>query len=156
MADPKDPKPGEVGYPPVKFKFRAHFTGGGIQGEVEFQEISGLVQEFGEETIPEGGVWDRVHKVPTGMKYPSDLTLKRGMVKDSSLRKWLKKATEEFIFQPINVAIHLLDAENKPLMTWVVHNAWPKKWEADSFSAMENAVAVETLVLAYSWIDAKQ
>ena len=64
----------------------------------------------------------------------------------------MKKATDGFEFEPINVAVTLLDAENFPLMTWNVVNAWPKKWEVDSFNSMENAISLETLVLAYSQI----
>ena len=145
--------PGTTGYPPVKFKFLVKFSGGGISEETEFLEVSGLTQEFGEETIEEGGVLGLVHKVPTGIKYPSDLTLKRGILTSSALRNWLETATTQFKFTPITVTVSLLNQENSPLMSWTVNNAWPKKWEVESFNAMDNGLAMETIVLGYSWIN---
>ena len=143
-------------YPPVKFKFGVAFQGASIKGDTAWMEISGLNYEFGEETISEGGVLDRVHKVPTGLNYPNDLVLKRGMIpSDSSVRKWLQDAVTKFQFTPIQVQVNLLDSDNKPLMTWVVYNAWPKKYEVDSFNSQENSVAVETLTLAYSRMSSK-
>lgn len=153
QSNSSNPQPGSVGYPPVKFKFLVKFTGGDITEETEFLEVSGLTQEFGEETIEEGGVLGMVHKVPTGIKYPQDLTLKRGILTSSKLREWLEKATREFKFTPITVSVSLLNADNESLMTWTVNNAWPKKWEVESFNAQENALAMESIVLGYSWID---
>lgn len=147
-----NPQPGSMGYPPVKFKFKVKFLGAGISEEAEFLEVSGLNQEFGEEIIEEGGVLDRVHKVPTGIKYPQDLRLKRGILVNSKLRKWWEDASRGFVFRPINVEVTLLNAETKPLITWMVHNAWPKKWELDALNAMENSLAMESIVLGYSWI----
>jgi phage tail-like protein len=138
-------------YPPVKFKFQVIFTGGNISGEANFLEASGLTQEFGEETIPEGGVLDRVHKVPKGIVINADLVLKRGIVTNSSVVSWIQQAVTSFTFTPIQVQVSLLDPTNNPLMTWTFNNVWPKKWEVDPLNSMENAVAVESLVLAYSW-----
>lgn len=143
-------------YPPVKFKFQVTFQGGGISGEASFMEVSGINQEFGEETIPEGGVLDRVHRVPLGISSGGDLTLKRGILTSSSVRNWIQKAIQKYQFTPIQVLVSLLGPDNKPLMNWTFNNVWPKKLEVDSFNSMENAIVAETLILAYSWIDAGQ
>ena len=147
-----NPQPGNMGYPPLKFRFKVKFLGAGISEEAEFLEVSGLNQEFGEEIIEAGEVLDRVQKGPAGIKHPEDLRLKRGILVGSKLQKWWEDASRGSVFRPINVEVTLLNAETKPLITWMVHNAWPKKWEVDAVNAMENSLAMESIVLGYSWI----
>jgi phage tail-like protein len=145
---------GLTSYPMVKFKFLVTFMGAGVMGYESFMEVSGINQEFAEETIAEGGVLDRVHKVPLGMAGGGDLTLKRGLIRGSLVRTWIQNAIQNYSFVPIQVNVSLLNELNLPVMTWTFNNVWPKKLEVDSFNSMENAIAAETLVLAYSWIDA--
>jgi phage tail-like protein len=147
---------GLTSYPMVKFKFMVVFQGPGVIGTENFMEVSGIHQEFAEETIAEGGVLDRLHKVPLGMTGGGDLTLKRGMIRGSLVRTWIQNAIVNYSFVPIQVHVSLLNELNIPVMTWTFNNVWPKKLEVDSFNSMENAIAAETLVLAYSWIDAPQ
>ncbi len=140
-------------YPFVKFKFLVAFQLGLAFEQESFMEVSGINQEFAEETIPEGGVLDRSHKVPLGMG-GGDLTLKRGIIRGSLVRTWIQDAVVNFNFTPIQVHVSILNEMNLPVMTWSFNNVWPKKLEVDSFNSMENAIAVETLVLSYSNIDA--
>lgn len=144
---------GLTNYPMVKFKFLVTFMISGAISYESFMEVSGINQEFAEETIAEGGVLDRQHKVPLGMN-GGDLTLKRGIIRSSIVRAWIQNSIVNYIFIPIQVNVSLLNADNLPVMTWTINNVWPKKIEVDSFNSMENAVAVETLVLAYSYINA--
>lgn len=144
---------GLTSYPMVKFKFLVAFQLGGAFEMESFMEVSGINQEFAEETIKEGGVLDRAHKVPLGIN-GGDLTLKRGLIRGSAVRTWIQNAVVNFQFVPILVHVSLLNEMNLPVMTWSFNNVWPKKIEVDSFNSMENAVAVETLVLSYSSINA--
>ena len=146
---------GLTAYPFVKFKFLVVFQVGLAVEQESFMEVSGINQEFAEETIPEGGVLDRAHKVPTAIT-GGDLTLKRGIIRGSLIRTWIQDAIVNFNFTPINVHVSLLNELNLPVMTWSFQNVWPKKLEVDSFNSMENAIAVETLVLSYSMIDAPE
>lgn len=143
---------GSVYYPPVKFKFQVLFLGPGMTGEASFMEVSGIHQELGEETINEGGVLDRVHRVPLGLTSGGDLTLKRGILTSSVVRIWIEAAMTTFTFVPIQVIVSLLDENNSPALNWMFNNCWPKKYEVDSFNSTDNNVAVESLVLAYSSI----
>lgn len=115
-------------------------------------EVSGIHQELGEETINEGGVLDRVHRVPLGLTSGGDLTLKRGILTSSVVRIWIEAAMTTFTFVPIQVIVSLLDENNSPALNWMFNNCWPKKYEVDSFNSTDNNVAVESLVLAYSSI----
>lgn len=144
-----DPSSGEVFYPPVKFKFSVIFTGGGISGEAGFTEVSGITQELKEEVIPEGGVLNLVHVLPTGISEGS-LTLKRGLLTSSSVRTWVLKAMNNFQFTPIQVQVNLLGPSNDILMTWTFYNVWPKKWEIDALNSTENNYVVESMTLSYA------
>jgi phage tail-like protein len=144
---------GLTNYPMVKFKFLVTFMILPAVWYESFMEVSGINQEFAEETIAEGGVLDRQHKVPLGIN-GGDLTLKRGIIRSSAVRAWIQNSIVNYIFKPIQVNVSLLNAENVPIMTWTLNNVWPKKVEVDSFNSMENAVAVETLVLSYSSVNA--
>ena len=44
----------------------------------------------------------------------------------------------------------LLNEEHEPLATWNFLRAYPVKWSLSDFKAQENALAVESLELAYS------
>ncbi|MEM8906603.1 MAG: phage tail protein [Bacteroidota bacterium] len=144
----------ETNYPPVGFYFKVSFQGGGINSETSFQEVSGLSVDNAPEEVTEGGVLQFRHRLPTTPKY-SNLVLKRGLLTDSNLRQWIEKGINEFSFTPILVTVDLLNAEANPLMSWVLHNAWPVKWEVSSFDSMSNSLTVETFELAYDYFEAK-
>ena len=59
-----------------------------------FRECTGLAAEIECKDYNEGGVNDRVHKLPTRMKYPN-LVLKRGVTFEDALLKWLWKTQHE-------------------------------------------------------------
>ncbi len=56
-----------------------------------------------------------------------DVTLKRGLVGSSDLFDWLKDVREGTI-DPRSVTISLLDEARKPVSTWKLRQAQPKKW----------------------------
>ena len=78
-----------------------------------------------------------------------DLTLKRGIIENSALRKWVKKAIFDFQFEPITVSVSLLNEKRQPIIRWTVSNAWPISWTVDNLHSQESKIAVETFVLAY-------
>ncbi|MEL6863531.1 MAG: phage tail protein [Bacteroidota bacterium] len=141
-------------YPPVGFYFKVSFQGGDINSQVSFKEASGLSVEMTPEDIKEGGLLQYQHRVPGVPKY-QNLVLKRGLVRDSSLRTWMEKGIKEFSFTPIIVTVALLNEEGQPLMSWVAHNVWPVKWEVSGFDALENALVLESIELAYSYFETK-
>ncbi|HWR89712.1 MAG TPA: phage tail protein [Dissulfurispiraceae bacterium] len=138
-------------YPPVGFHFRVDFgLGGPDENDARFQEVSGLTAEMGTEELVEGGETRFTHRLPTRTKF-GNLVLKRGLLKDSGLVRWLSDALENFEFKPVDVLVTLLNEEHQPILGWTFIGAWPVKWVVSDFKAMENALVVETLELAYKY-----
>ena len=138
-----------MAYPiPVGFYFQVDFGFGGGD-EAAFQEVSGLTAEITTEDYKEGGLNVFAHRLPTGVKY-GNLVLKRGMFKDSSTVEWCKKALNEFIFEPRDVSVVLLDENNEPVTQWNFSRAYPVKWVISEFKAQDSALVIETLELAYA------
>lgn len=137
---------------PRVYHFNVEFLGvnGVKDNDVRFQDISGLTAEMGIEEITEGGENRFTHRLPTRAKY-SNLVLKRGMLTDSGLIKWFKDAIENFEFSPSDLLVMLLDENHEPMVTWHFIKAWPVKWAISDFKATENAIAVETIELAYQY-----
>src|SRR5882757_6566021 len=111
-------------YPPVGFYFRVSVSGINGQNEGSFQEVTGLNVKLDVEEIKEGGENRFAHRLPARPKY-ENLVLKRGMVADSFLVTWARKATEQFIFTTKTVVLSLLNDDSVPLATWNFVNAYP-------------------------------
>jgi phage tail-like protein len=47
--------------------------------------------------------------------------------------------------------VKLLDQDHEPMVTWNFIKAWPVKWVISDFKATENAIAIETIELAYQY-----
>lgn len=137
-------------YPPVAFQFAVAISGIRGVNEASFQEVSGLNVKLGLEEIKEGGENRFVHRLPTHPKY-ENLILKRGMMLGSPLIDWARKSVEQFIIEPKTVIVKLLDETGKPLAVWSVTNAYVVGLKISEFKAQDNAVAIETLELAFSY-----
>ncbi len=156
-------------YPPVGFFFNVVFTESFetdnqqiANTEAQFQSVTGLSVDMQTETVKEGGENSFEHVLPVRTKF-SPLVLKRGLVKNSKMGKWLADAMLNFDIRPMDLLVNLLhfdkaaapgsaDAANpQPLMTWVVVNAWPKKWSVSEFNAEQNSLAIESMELHYSY-----
>jgi phage tail-like protein len=142
-------------YPlPVSFYFRLQFSNPKFgASDNAFQEASGLSVELEIEEVREGGQNMYKHRFPTGAKY-GNLVLKRGFVSQGSkLAVWCTATTTTDFSRPIetfDVLLHLLDASGEAQATWAFLDAYPVKWSLSDFRAQENALAIETLELAYS------
>ena len=141
-------------YPPVSFFFDVVFLGEKLNNqEVEsrFQSVTGLSVDMQTESLKEGGENRFEHTLPVRTKY-SPLVLKRGLVQDSKMVEWCMDAILNFDIRPMNLLVRLLNLSNpKPLVTWEVINAWPKKWSVSDLNAEQNSLAIESLELNYSY-----
>lgn len=137
-------------YPPVGFHFKVEFLNIGNDNDARFQSVSGLNMESDVETIKEGGQNLFEHKLPGRSKF-SDLTLKRGLLLDSEVIKWIKNALYDREYELVDMNISLLNNEHQPLFTWQVFRAWPKKWNISDLNASENSIMVETMEIVYSY-----
>lgn len=150
-------------YPPTSFYFKVSFNnlqGQGKNGETSFKEVSGLGVSNSTETITEGGLLEYQHKLPTNYSY-TNVVMKRGLLLDSALRQWVEDAVKKFEFKPLTVQIELLKPGAKPssnpsaIKTWTLHNAWPVKWELSNLDSLQNDVLIETMELAFSYLETK-
>lgn len=144
---------------PVGFHFKVEFQGIETkQNDHQFQSVSGLSIDLETEEIAEGGENRFKHKIPVRTKFPN-LVLKRGMLTDSEVIKWCKDALMNFVFEPINLTVSLLEkdpngnakSEAIPLQTWNIVNAYPVKWNVSDFNAEDNKYVIETLELSYNY-----
>ncbi len=113
-----------------------------------FSEVSGLTAETRVEEYQEGGVNDRVRKLPGPTRYPSNLTLKRGVVDDDTLWCWYRDVTRGKI-ERAGVTIYLCSQAGELSRWWQLRKAYPVKWQGPQLQAASAAVAVETVELAH-------
>jgi phage tail-like protein len=139
-------------YPPLGFHFKVEFSH--IEGEFQFQSVSGLTVELETEQIAEGGENRFKHQLPVRTKFPN-LVLKRGVLVNSGLVKWCRDAVEDYDITPVDLTISLLNEEHEPLMTWNVVHAYPVKWAMADFNAEESKIVIETIELAYNYFNIK-
>ncbi|MBI3047174.1 MAG: phage tail protein [Acidobacteria bacterium] len=133
---------------PVVFHFRVSFGPDTEDGDGRFQEVSGLTAEVSVEEYREGGLNVHAHRLPTGAKY-GNLVLKRGYMSGTAVEKWCREAIEQFVFAPKDIDVVLLNEEHQPLAQWSFTRAYPVKWSLSDLKAQDNAIAIESIELAY-------
>lgn len=143
-----------VYYPPWGFYYKVEFSISKTTDDVRFQSVSGLSVEYDYENFKEGGENRFEHKLPVRTKY-SDLVLKRGMLTDSEVLKWLLDAFQNREFRAADLSVILMNEQGDPLRAWNVCHAIPKKWSVSDFNAMENSYVVETMELTYRYFTIK-
>jgi phage tail-like protein len=143
---------------PVAFHFTVAVDGAGDDVDAAFQEVSGLEAEMEVETVTEGGENRFVHRLPKAVKHPN-LVLKRGLAPSGrGLAGWCADVLEKDLSQPIkprNVTVSLCDEDGDPVRSWAISGAFPVKWSVGGFDAMKNAMAIETIELAYRTLKRK-
>lgn len=143
-------------YPPWGFYFRVVFNDiSQDTNDVRFQSVSGLSVEYDYESYKEGGENRFEHKLPVRTRY-TDLVLKRGMLTDSDVIRWVLDAFRNRVFKPATVTVTLMNEKSEPLRTWNVASAIPKKWLVSDFNATENSIVIETMELTYQYFTVQQ
>lgn len=135
---------------PLGFMFNVTVGDFAGEGECSFQDVGGLNVSLGTEEVKEGGVNNYTQKLPGRAKY-DNLVLKRGLITGSPLITWVNDAISNFVFRPKLVKVALVDTGMNPVITWSLYNAYPVSIKMNEFKAMENALAIETMELAYSF-----
>jgi len=141
-------------YPAPAFYFKVAFAAVELRGDCAFQEVSGLASELAFEEVREGGENRYVQRLPTGVKHPP-LELKRGVGSiDSPLVKWCRATMDGDGLARIEVlplAVYLMNADAVPIRAWQFADVFPIKWEFEPFNSTKNEVAIEKIVLSYSY-----
>lgn len=145
---------GTGGYPPSAFYFKVVFSATLGMSDTSFQEVSGISAEIETETITEGGENRYQHHLPKGVKHPL-LELKRGIASATSpLVIWCRSVFEmDFVIPivPMPIAVYLMNENQIPIRAWTFANAFPVKWEVESFGSTKNEVAIEKIALSYTY-----
>jgi phage tail-like protein len=122
--------------------------------DAKFQEVSGLEAEMETEEVLVGGRNKQKFRLPVRTFY-KNIVLKRGlMAEDSDLSHWLRSLLLEHssMDQKIDkrsININLLGRNGDELRSWNLENAWPVKWSLSNLQSQENALAIETIELAF-------
>jgi phage tail-like protein len=143
--------------PPIGFNFSVSFSanGRGSQGQDNyFQRVDGISGTREVEEITEGGVNDRVYKLPKRVSY-ENLVLERGFVYlGSELGNWcydsLTMPLSKIETKVVIVTLLDYDSENQ-IMAWAFYDCYPIKWSISEFKSTESVLAIETLEIAYSY-----
>jgi phage tail-like protein len=141
-------------YPPSAFYFKVVLGATLGMTDSSFQEVSGIGAELETETVPEGGENRYQHVLPKAVKHPN-LELKRGIAMlTSPLVIWCKSVFEGDFLMPIiaqPVAVYLMNESAVPIRAWSFANAFPVKWDVEPFNSTKNEVAIEKIVLSYTY-----
>jgi phage tail-like protein len=142
----------QVALPPLRHRFSVYFYATGPEStsvDIHFQKVSGLNAEVDTDTIREGGQNLYSHRIPKKINF-NNLVLERGVVIGSTLYNEFYNALFAFKFNPSNVLITLLNENSQSIAGWLFVKAYPVKWSFADFDSDANAVAIETMELAYS------
>jgi phage tail-like protein len=82
-------------------------------------------------------------KLP-GLRKFGPITLKRGVIKDSSLWDWYRNIATGTADRR-NGTVVLMDEQRQDVMRWHFESGWPNKIEGPSLKAAGNEVAVESI-----------
>ena len=126
---------------------RYHVAIDGIE-YAAFSEISGLQIETETMDFIEGGVNDRVLRLPVRSKV-GNITLKRGVTAGNELLNWHLQIVQGYL-ELKNVTIYVYETSGKLLTRYELLQAYPVKWTGPQFMGSGEAVAVETLELAHA------
>jgi phage tail-like protein len=136
----------EAPWPIPMFHFKVTIGG---KGEVAFQEVSGLDTEYDMIEYRAGNSPEFTMVRMPGLKKHSDITLKKGMFSgDTTLFDYFSSIKMNTVARE-TVTIQLLDEEHKPLFTWTLKNAFPKKVTGASLNAKTSEAAMEELILCH-------
>ena len=115
-----------------------------------FLEASGMKFETDVMPYEEGGVNDRVHRLP-GRTKSGNLVLKRGIAPTQQYARWYQKIISGHIDRQ-HVTVEMRDMNGNKIVKWDFYNAYPVVWSGPSFVAGEATLAVESLELAHDGV----
>src|SRR3954466_7790703 len=112
-----------------------------------FASVTGFSSQVDVLEYPEGGQNTFVHRLPTRVKQ-GNITLKRGVISDSSLLDWYQKTVVEA--KSVSLQISLLHIDTmRPVRVWNFIDAFPVKWTGSDLTAASTEFLTETLEVAH-------
>lgn len=113
-----------------------------------FQEVRGLGADLEVTAYPEGGVNDYVHQLPLRHTWQR-ITLRRGLVRDSSLWDWYVAGLSQSLGARRDGAVLLMTPGGTPAYAWIFRAGLAVKWSGPDLNAMQSTVAIESLEIAH-------
>jgi phage tail-like protein len=125
-----------------------------------FKSVSGLRYETEVVPVREGGSNATTFQLPGSTKW-SNIVLKQGFTKDSSLlqwrQEWIDAAKSGKAVSRIETGkIIQLDTSKAAQAEWTFFNGWPCKWELTELDASKSEIAIETLEIAHDGLEYAQ
>lgn len=132
-----------------KFRFKVEIDGLTL---AHFQSITGLQHEIEAVEFQEGGLNERMHKLPGQGRYPN-LVLKVGYVNSELLEGWHTGFSQNPKgVRRKNGSIILCNDDGTPVRRWNFFEAWPVKWEGPQLESSANDILVESVEIAHHGI----
>ena len=113
-----------------------------------FSEASGLQAEIEVQEYREGGVNGYMHKRAGPARYPSNLTLKKGITDSTELWAWYCQVLQGTI-QRKSLDVVLMDSAGTEQRRWTFQKAYPVKWAGPDLKAQSSEMAIESMELAH-------
>ncbi len=145
-------------YPLPLYNYRVEING----ESVAFSEVSGLsisheVITYKESPTASGAPGPRMLLVP-GQREPAKITLKKGLVRSTSMKHlygWIRTIAINQV-EKKDIFIRLLDEKGEPVISWKVINAFPTKLDAPTFDAKSNDAAIESMELSGDFVSIEE
>ncbi|MEB3216062.1 MAG: phage tail protein [Nostocales cyanobacterium 94392] len=142
------PETGQRNDPFQQFNFLVEIDGINRAG---FMECTSLSTETDVIEYREGADISTMRKIKGLDKYAA-ITLKGGMLQDTSLWNWRKQIINGQVERK-SADIILLDESRDEVMRWRLREAWITKWEGGPFNAKTNDVLVETVEIVHEGME---
>jgi phage tail-like protein len=117
-----------------------------------FNECSGIKNSTEVVEIQEGGLNQRVHKLP-GQSRWENIVLKYGMSSDTYMIEWRNEILNDQFSARRNASIIVLDNDLSELRRFNITNAWPVSYEGPSLAAAGSELAIETVEIAHEGVE---
>lgn len=131
------------------FRFAVDVAG---ERQAAFVECTLPGVEWETEDIKEGGLNAFTHSLP-GRRKSARITLKNGVGKSKLMEWFFSSMSGKIERKPVTII--LLDAQQKPVLTWDVRDAFPVKWTGPQLKADANTIAIQSLDLACGEVTVK-
>jgi phage tail-like protein len=112
-----------------------------------FAEASGLEVDIQPIEYRNGAEDITMRKVPGLKKFPN-ISLKRGILGDPALWKWIQEAMDGKVHRTEGSVV-LLDENKQEVMRWNFKRGWPCKWTGPGLNAKNNEIGMETLEICH-------
>jgi phage tail-like protein len=135
--------------PYLNFNFRIEIDGLEVAGFSEVQVPEGRIEAV---AYREGTDGSSAARLLPGRVEWEPVVLRRGFAGDASLFEWWNELVHGNLSRK-NVAIVLLDEQQRDVARWLVRRAWPSKLVGPNLRGLGNDVAIETLELSHEGIE---